>query len=189
MPGTGLPHSDRRVPVTNLYRGRSSTARLLLNTAQTTKRRIVWRRHARVDQAAPVRQGRVVVTTPETSYDSWKAYAMPRRCCSCLVCPCLRRAQHGRHGPRRQTYTSKCGCRARTPIARFHPARTAKVRARRANIKFRPMEPAKPVLHTLNGSGGRGPDADRDSRNYQQKDGTVVIPSLRPFMGGRRRSK
>ena len=59
--------------------------------------------------------------------------------------------------------------------------------ARRANIKFRPSAGEKlRFVHTLNGSGlavGRTWIAIME--NYQQKDGTVVIPeALRPYLGG-----
>ena len=59
--------------------------------------------------------------------------------------------------------------------------------ARRANIKYRPA-PGEKVrfVHTLNGSGlavGRTWIAIME--NYQQKDGTVVIPeALRPYIDG-----
>ena len=62
--------------------------------------------------------------------------------------------------------------------------------ARRANIKFRPDGTGKAEhLHTLNGSGlAVGRTLIAILENYQQKDGTVVIPeALRPFMGGRDR--
>ena len=60
--------------------------------------------------------------------------------------------------------------------------------ARRANIRFRRAGGAKPeFVHTLNGSGlavGRTWIAILE--NYQQKDGSVVIPeALRPYMKGR----
>jgi seryl-tRNA synthetase len=60
--------------------------------------------------------------------------------------------------------------------------------ARRANIRYRPQGKGKvDFLHTLNGSGlavGRTWLAILE--NYQQKDGSVVIPEvLRPFMDGR----
>ncbi|HXG88450.1 MAG TPA: serine--tRNA ligase [Vicinamibacterales bacterium] len=60
--------------------------------------------------------------------------------------------------------------------------------ARRANIRFRPQGTGKTeFVHTLNGSGlavGRTWIAILE--NYQQADGSVVIPeALRPFMGGR----
>jgi seryl-tRNA synthetase len=58
--------------------------------------------------------------------------------------------------------------------------------ARRANIRYRPEGKSRPeFLHTLNGSGlaiGRTWVAVLE--NYQQADGTVVIPEpLRPYMG------
>ncbi len=59
--------------------------------------------------------------------------------------------------------------------------------ARRANIKFRPAAKAKPELvHTLNGSGLALPRVMiAVLENYQQEDGSVVIPEvLRPYMGG-----
>ena len=60
--------------------------------------------------------------------------------------------------------------------------------ARRANIKFRPDGTGKAeYVHTLNGSGlAVGRTLIAILENYQQKDGSVVIPTaLRPFMGGR----
>ena len=62
--------------------------------------------------------------------------------------------------------------------------------ARRANIKFRPNGTGKAeYVHTLNGSGlAVGRTLIAVLENYQQKDGSVVIPAaLRPFMGGRER--
>ena len=58
--------------------------------------------------------------------------------------------------------------------------------ARRANIRFRPEEKAKPeFVHTLNGSGlAVGRTVAAILENYQQEDGSVVIPEvLRPYMG------
>jgi seryl-tRNA synthetase len=60
--------------------------------------------------------------------------------------------------------------------------------ARRANIKFRPEGTGKAEhVHTLNGSGlAVGRTLIAILENYQQKDGSVVIPeALRPFMGGK----
>ena len=59
--------------------------------------------------------------------------------------------------------------------------------ARRANIKFKPADSKKKqFVHTLNGSGlavGRCLVAVLE--NYQQADGSVVVPeALRPYMGG-----
>jgi seryl-tRNA synthetase len=62
--------------------------------------------------------------------------------------------------------------------------------ARRANIKYRPEGTGKAEhVHTLNGSGlAVGRTLIAIMENYQQKDGSVVIPeALRPFMGGRDR--
>jgi len=64
---------------------------------------------------------------------------------------------------------------------------TEAFQARRANIKFRPGGAGKPEFaHTLNGSGlAVGRTLIAVLENYQQKDGTVVVPeALRPFMGG-----
>jgi seryl-tRNA synthetase len=59
--------------------------------------------------------------------------------------------------------------------------------ARRANIRFRRGPKAKPeFVHTLNGSGlAVGRTVSAVLENYQQADGSVVIPeALRPFMDG-----
>lgn len=59
--------------------------------------------------------------------------------------------------------------------------------ARRAGIRFRREEKAKPeFVHTLNGSGlAIGRTVASLLENYQQADGSVVIPEvLRPYMGG-----
>ncbi|MEW9053989.1 MAG: serine--tRNA ligase [Neobacillus sp.] len=60
--------------------------------------------------------------------------------------------------------------------------------ARRANIRFRRDLKAKPEhVHTLNGSGlAIGRTVAAILENYQQADGSVVIPKvLRPYMGNR----
>ena len=59
--------------------------------------------------------------------------------------------------------------------------------ARRASIRFREDEKAKPeFVHTLNGSGlAVGRTVVAVLENYQQEDGTVRIPAvLQPYMGG-----
>ncbi|ACS81426.1 serine--tRNA ligase [Maridesulfovibrio salexigens] len=59
--------------------------------------------------------------------------------------------------------------------------------ARRANIKFQPKDSKKKqFVHTLNGSGlAVGRTFVAVVENYQQKDGSIVIPeALRPYMGG-----
>jgi seryl-tRNA synthetase len=62
--------------------------------------------------------------------------------------------------------------------------------ARRANIRYRPEAGAKPrFVHTLNGSGlAIGRTLIAILENYQQKDGSVVVPeALHPYMGGMRK--
>jgi seryl-tRNA synthetase len=64
---------------------------------------------------------------------------------------------------------------------------TEAFQARRANIKFRPAGGGKAEhVHTLNGSGlAVGRTLIAILENYQQADGSVVIPdALRPFMDG-----
>jgi seryl-tRNA synthetase len=64
---------------------------------------------------------------------------------------------------------------------------TEAFQARRANIKYRREGAGKPdFVHTLNGSGlAVGRTLIAILENYQQKDGSVVIPdALRPFMRG-----
>ncbi|HMN02453.1 MULTISPECIES: serine--tRNA ligase [Geobacter] len=59
--------------------------------------------------------------------------------------------------------------------------------SRRASIRFREDEKSKPeFVHTLNGSGlAVGRTLVAILENYQQEDGSVVIPDvLRPYMGG-----
>lgn len=59
--------------------------------------------------------------------------------------------------------------------------------ARRAGIRFRREDKAKPeFVHTLNGSGlAVGRTVAAILENYQQEDGTVIIPEvLRPYMNG-----
>ncbi len=61
--------------------------------------------------------------------------------------------------------------------------------ARRANIRYRPEGKNKPeFVHTLNGSGlAVGRTWIAIVENYQQADGSVVIPEvLRPYMGAER---
>jgi len=64
---------------------------------------------------------------------------------------------------------------------------TMAFQARRANIKYRPGGTGKAeYVHTLNGSGlAVGRTLIAIVENFQQRDGSVVIPeALRPYMGG-----
>lgn len=59
--------------------------------------------------------------------------------------------------------------------------------ARRAGIRYRPTDGGRPrFVHTLNGSGlGMPRTMIAIMENYQQADGSIVVPEvLRPFMGG-----
>lgn len=59
--------------------------------------------------------------------------------------------------------------------------------ARRSKMRFRPAAGGKPVVaHTINGSGlAVGRTLVAILENYQQADGTVIVPEvLRPYMGG-----
>lgn len=67
------------------------------------------------------------------------------------------------------------------------------VQARRMNLRYRPSgldekgKPLKPKFcHTINGSGlAVGRTLVAILENYQQEDGSVVVPEvLRPYMGG-----
>ena len=64
--------------------------------------------------------------------------------------------------------------------------------ARRANIRYRPVSKEKiRYVHTLNGSGvAVGRTVAAILENYQQQDGSVIIPPiLRTYMGGLERIK
>jgi seryl-tRNA synthetase len=59
--------------------------------------------------------------------------------------------------------------------------------ARRANLRFkRKGQKGTQLLHTLNGSGlAVGRTVAAILENFQQADGSVIIPELlRPYMGG-----
>jgi seryl-tRNA synthetase len=78
--------------------------------------------------------------------------------------------------PSQQTYREISSC-----------SNTEAFQARRAGIKFRPGGSGKAEhVHTLNGSGlAVGRTLIAILENYQQKDGSVVIPeALRPYMRG-----
>ncbi len=78
--------------------------------------------------------------------------------------------------PSQQTYREISSC-----------SNTEAFQARRANIRYRPAGTGKAEFaHTLNGSGlAVGRTLIAILENYQQADGTVIVPeALRPFMGG-----
>jgi len=78
--------------------------------------------------------------------------------------------------PSQQTYREISSC-----------SNTEAFQARRANIRFRPQGTGKAEhVHTLNGSGlAVGRTLIAVLENYQQADGSVVVPeALRPYMCG-----
>jgi seryl-tRNA synthetase len=78
--------------------------------------------------------------------------------------------------PSQETYREISSC-----------SNTEAFQARRASIKFRTQGTGKAeFVHTLNGSGlAVGRTLIAILENYQQQDGSVVVPeALRPYMGG-----
>ena len=186
------------VPLTNLHRGEILDGRDLprLYTAYTPCFRSEAGSYG-TDTKGLIRQHQfdkvelVKFTTPETSYEALESLTrnaeevlrrleLPFR--TMLLCT-------GDTGfasaktydievwlPSQQTYREISSC-----------SNTEAFQARRANIKFRREGTGKAEFaHTLNGSGlAVGRTFIALLENYQQKDGSVEIPTaLRPFMGG-----
>ena len=82
---------------------------------------------------------------------------------------------------------SRFGSPVRTGTGRYHPAPTSRISRRgSADIRFkREGKKGTEYVHTLNGSGlAIGRTLVAVLENYQQKDGTVIVPDvLRPYMG------
>jgi seryl-tRNA synthetase len=187
------------VPVTNLYRGEILDGRLLpIRYAAYSP---CFRSEAGsygADVRGLIRQHQfdkvelVKFTTPEQSYDELEALtANAEEVLKRLELPyrtvCLCTGDMGFSAaktydievwlPSQKTYREISSC-----------SNCEAFQARRANIKFRPQGTGKAeFVHTLNGSGlAVGRTLIAVLENYQQKDGSVVIPAaLRPFMGGR----
>jgi seryl-tRNA synthetase len=187
------------VPVTNLYRGEILDGKRLplKYTAYTPCFRSEAGSYG-ADTRGLIRQHQfdkvelVKFTTPETSYDELESLtANAEKVLQLLGLPyrtvVLSTGDMGFSAaktydievwlPSQKTYREISSC-----------SNCEAFQARRANIKFRPDGTGKAeYLHTLNGSGlAVGRTLIAVLENYQQKDGTVVIPeALRPFMGGR----
>jgi seryl-tRNA synthetase len=187
------------VPVTNLYRGEILDGRNLpyKYTAYTPCFRSEAGSHG-ADVRGLIRQHQfdkvelVKFTTPESSYDELEALTadaeqilqtlgLPYRtvmlCTGDMGFSSAKTYDIEVWLPSQQTYREISSC-----------SNCESFQARRANIKFRPGGVGKAeYVHTLNGSGlAVGRTLIAVLENYQQKDGTVVIPeALRPFMGGR----
>ena len=187
------------VPLTNMHRGEILDGRTL--PIRTTAYTPCFRSEAGSygqDVRGLIRQHQfdkvelVKVTTPEQSYDELemltanaeeilKRLELPYR--TMLLCT-------GDMGfaaaktydievwlPSQKTYREISSC-----------SNTEAFQARRANIKFRGGGTGKAeFVHTLNGSGlAVGRTLIAVLENYQQKDGSVVVPvALRPYMDGR----
>jgi seryl-tRNA synthetase len=187
------------VPVTNLYRGEILDGRNLPHkyTAYTPCFRSEAGSHG-ADVRGLIRQHQfdkvelVKFTSPESSYDELEALTadaeqilqllgLPYRtvmlCTGDMGFSAAKTYDIEVWLPSQQTYREISSC-----------SNCESFQARRANIKFRPNGVGKAEhVHTLNGSGlAVGRTLIAVLENYQQKDGTVVIPeALRPFMGGR----
>lgn len=187
------------VPVTNLYRGEILDGRQLplKYTAYTPCFRSEAGSYGS-DVRGLIRQHQfdkvelVKFTTPDTSYDELEALTadaeqvlqtlgLPYRtvmlCTGDMGFSSAKTYDIEVWLPSQQSYREISSC-----------SNCEGFQARRANIKFRPNGTGKAeVVHTLNGSGlAVGRTLIAVLENYQQGDGSVVIPeALRPFMGGR----
>jgi seryl-tRNA synthetase len=187
------------VPVTNLYRGEILDGRLL--PLKYTSYTPCFRSEAGsygADVRGLIRQHQfdkvelVKFTTPETSYDELEQLtANAERVLQLLGLPyrtvLLCTGDMGFSSAK--TYDIEVWLPSQKLYREISSCSNCEAfQARRANIRFRPQGTGKAeFVHTLNGSGlavGRTWIAILE--NYQQADGSVVIPEvLRPFMGGR----
>jgi seryl-tRNA synthetase len=187
------------VPVTNLYRGEILDGRLLplRYTAYTPCFRSEAGSYG-ADVRGLIRQHQfdkvelVKFTTPEQSYDELEALTanaeevlkrleLPYR--TVVLCT-------GDMGfASAKTYDIEVWLPSQKAYREISSCSNCEAfQARRANIKFRPNGTGKAeYVHTLNGSGlAVGRTLIAILENYQQKDGSIVVPAaLRPFMGGR----
>ena len=187
------------VPVTNLYRGEILDGRQLplKYTAYTPCFRSEAGSYG-ADVRGLIRQHQfdkvelVKFTTPETSYDELEALTadaeqvlqtlgLPYR--TVMLCT-------GDMGfSAAKTYDIEVWLPSQRAYREISSCSNCEgFQARRANIKFRPNGTGKAeFVHTLNGSGlAVGRTLIAVLENYQQRDGSVVVPeALRPLMAGR----
>jgi seryl-tRNA synthetase len=187
------------VPLTNLHRGEIIDGRELplLYTAYTPCFRSEAGSYGQ-DVRGLIRQHQfdkvelVKFTTPEQSYDELekltanaeevlKRLELPYRtmalCTGDLGFAAAKTYDIEVWLPSQNTYREISSC-----------SNTEGFQARRANIKFRAAGTGRAeVAHTLNGSGlAVGRTLIAILENYQQKDGSVTVPTaLRPYMDGR----
>jgi seryl-tRNA synthetase len=189
------------VPLTNLHRGEILDGRQLpiLYTAYTPCFRSEAGSYGQ-DVRGLIRQHQfdkvelVKLTTPEDSYDQLEALVanaeevlkrldLPYR--TMLLCT-------GDMGfASAKTYDIEVWLPSQNMYREISScSNTEAFQARRANIKYRIGGTGKAeFVHTLNGSGlAVGRTLIAILENYQQKDGSVIVPeALRPFMDGRDR--
>jgi seryl-tRNA synthetase len=186
------------VPLTNLHRGEILEARGLpmLYTAYTPCFRSeagsygkdvrgIYRQH-QFDKVELVK-----LTTPDQSYDELEKLTLnAEEVLKRLELP-YRTVEHctGDLGPSAaKSYDLEVWLPSRSHYAEISScSNTEAFQARRANIKFRAREGAKPeFVHTLNGSGlAVGRTLIAMLENGQERDGSVTIPAaLRPYMDG-----
>jgi seryl-tRNA synthetase len=187
------------VPVTNLYRGEILDGRLLpmKYTAYTPCFRSEAGSYG-ADVRGLIRQHQfdkvelVKFATPETSYDELESLtANAEKVLQLLGLPyrtvVLCTGDMGVSSAK--TYDIEVWLPSQKAYREISSCSNCEAfQARRANIKFRPDGTGKAEhVHTLNGSGlAVGRTLIAILENYQQQDGSVVIPeALRPFMGGR----
>jgi len=189
------------VPVTNLYRGEIIDGRRLplKYTAYTPCFRSEAGSYG-ADVRGLIRQHQfdkvelVKFTTPDTSYDELESLtANAERALQLLGLPYRTMALcTGDMGfGSAKTYDIEVWLPSQKAYREISSCSNCEgFQARRANIKFRPAGTGKAEhVHTLNGSGlAVGRTLIAILENYQQADGSVVIPeALRPYMGGRDR--
>ena len=189
------------VPVTNLYRGEIIDGRLLplKFTAYTPCFRSEAGSYG-ADVRGLIRQHQfdkvelVKFATPETSYDELESLtANAERVLQLLGLPhrtvALCTGDMGFSSAK--TYDIEVWLPSQKAYREISSCSNCEgFQARRANIKFRPAGTGKAEhVHTLNGSGlAVGRTLIAILENYQQADGSVLIPeALKPFMGGRER--
>jgi seryl-tRNA synthetase len=189
------------VPVTNLYRGEIIDGRLLplKYTAYTPCFRSEAGSYG-ADVRGLIRQHQfdkvelVKFATPETSYDELESLtANAEKVLQLLGLPYRTMALcTGDMGfGSAKTYDIEVWLPSQKSYREISSCSNCEAfQARRANIKFRSGGTGKAEhVHTLNGSGlAVGRTLIAILENYQQADGSVLIPeALKPFMGGRER--
>ncbi len=187
------------VPVTNLYRGEILDGRVLplKYTAYTPCFRSEAGSHG-ADVRGLIRQHQfdkvelVKFTAPETSYDELEsltrdAESILQRLGLPYRTVVLSTGDMGFAAAK--TYDVEVWLPSQNMYREISSCSNCEAfQARRANIKYRPQGTGKAdFVHTLNGSGlAVGRTLIAILENYQQPDGSVVIPeALRPFMNGR----